>query len=674
MKSTVYALIFLLGFHTHLFAQQETCTLILKTEEVLNKHHITPPPYHVQVYHEIFNLYLESIDPEGIVYSVKDSITLHAKIEKSTSLCDVFTSTRKHLVDCLVAHDSLLKALELNYVSNNALTERFQVSCTGKLSRKADDKSLRIFAKQYYKYLFLQKTYLLQEASIVLEPERVLHAIVQKRRDYFADMISYEQALLNLYLKALCLRHDPHSAFFDANEKQAWLTHLSKDEFSFGFEIEVTENELYKVSEIIPGGAAWNSKQLEVGDVIEQMELENGRKYLVGIDSDKDIYEAFQSKQNSSMTFYVTKADGLKRKVKLAKSKVEVSENVINGYIFKKGNQRLGYIDLPAFYASDDRYAGNGCASDMGREILQLKKDSIDGLIIDLRNNGGGYMEEALAMAGLFIDEGVLALKQEKGDKPRYLKDPNRGVLYDGKLILLVNNFSASASELLAGTLQQYHRAIVVGNRTYGKATMQRMFPVDSLAEMKRMNNYYASITVGKFYMVNKKTHQAHGIQPDIHLPSIYDYLDVQFESEMPYFIKPDSVNKSLEVNLLPVVDLNSIKEKSLARMKAQQWQAKFKTFADSISYFSCPTYGMVLNQKNVFTWEKMKSNYFKQHANATIVDFKPYPVYNTSMYNQLLKSHDMYATSNTFKIDELNKDVRLFETLNILSDYITQP
>ncbi len=670
----IVSLFFLLGFHTHLFAQQETCVVILKTEDVLNRHHITPLQYNSVIYHEILNLYLESVDPEGIVYSVKDSIALHAKIEKSASLCDVFTSTKKYLIDRLKSHDSLLKTLDLNYCNNNGLAERFQVSCSDKLTRKLDEKTLQVFSKQYYKYLFLQKTYLLQDASIVLEPQRVLNAIVQKRTDYFSDMMSNEQTLLNLYLKAVCLRHDPHSAFFDANEKQAWLTHLSKDELSFGFEIEVTENELYKVSEIIPGGSAWTSKQIEVGDIIDQIELDNGKKYLVGIDSDKDFYEAFQSKQNMSMTFYLTKSDGVKRKVKLTKSKVEVSDNIINGYIFKKGDQRLGYIDLPSFYASDNRYTGNGCASDMGREILQLKKDSIDGLIIDLRNNGGGYMEEALAMAGLFIDEGVLALKQEKGDKPRYLKDPNRGILYDGKLILLVNNFSASASELLAGTLQQYHRAIIVGNRTYGKATMQRILPVDSLAEMNRTNNYYASITVGKFYMVNKRTHQAHGIQPDIHLPSIYDYLDVQYESEMAYFVKPDSVNKSLDVMLLPAIKLNSIKEKSLSRMNSQQWQNKFKEFADSISYFSCPSSGMVLNQKNVFAWEKLKNNYFKQHANSTIIDFKPYPVYNTSMYNQLLKSHEMYATSNTFKIEELNKDVRLFETLNILSDYISQP
>ncbi len=653
---------------------QESCEVIRKTELLIQRQHIQPISYRVSVYHEILDLYLGTIDSEGLIFSLSDSVVLHQKVTKAISLCEVFRFTKEYIVRKIKTHDSLVKALDLAYLKNGSLNETFFMPCYTKSVRQLDHKALLAYDKKYYKYIFIEKNYLLKEAAVTLEPQKVLNAIIQKRTSYLNGFILNEKGLLNAYLKGVASRNDPHSVFLDANEKQQWITHLSKEELSFGFEIEVTENELYKVKEMIPGGAAWNSKQIEVGDFIDQIELANGKKYLVGIDSDHDFNEVFLAKENKTLTFYLSKADGTKVKTKLTKGKVEVFDNVINGYIFTKGREKMGYIDLPSFYSAQPPYNGNGCASDIAREILQLKKDSIDGLIIDLRGNGGGYMHEALAVAGLFIDEGVLALKQEKGDKPRYLKDPNRGTAYDGKLIILVNSYSASASELLAGTLQQYNRAIIVGSKTYGKATMQVFLPIDSVAERKNLNNYYMNMTMGKFYMVNKKSHQAIGIEPDISLPSTHDYMKVESERGSLYYLKPDSVVKTLELNIPPKIDLARIKQLSEKRVKSKNWVNKFKVIGDTMNYYYCNPNSMALNQSTIFAWEEARDKYLKGQEQNKLTEFIPYPVTNTSLYNRLLKEHEMYTKPNEFKKSELNKDIRLYETLNILSDYIHQP
>jgi len=673
MRFKLVFLIFLMGGILPVFAQQ-SCEVIRKTELLIQRQHIQPVTYNVTVYHQILDLYLATIDSEGLIFSLADSTVLHQKVTKAISLCEVFRFTKDPIIKKIKTHDSLVRSLDLAYLKNGTLNETFVLPCYNASFKQIDDKALVAYDKKYYKYVFIEKNHLLKEAAVTLEPQKVLNSIIQKRTTYLNNFIVDEKALLNAYLKAVASRNDPHSIFLDANEKQQWVTHLSKEELSFGFEIEITENELYKVKEMVPGGAAWNSKQIEVGDFIEQIELENGKKYLVGIDSDHDFYEAVLAKENKTLTFYLSKPDGTKVKTRLTKGKIEVFDNVINGYIFQKGKEKLGYIDLPSFYSAEPPYGGNGCSSDLAREILQLKKDSIDGLIIDLRGNGGGYMHEALSIAGLFIDEGVLALKQEKGDKPRYLKDPNRGTVYDGKLIVLVNSYSASASELLAGTLQQYNRAIIVGNRTFGKATMQVFLPIDSAAERKGLNDYYVNVTMGKFYMVNKKSHQAYGIQPDISLPSMHDYLKVESELGSLYYLKPDSVVKTVELNIPPKIDLVKIKQLSEDRVKSGHWTGTFKALADSVNYYHCNPKPIALNQSTLFVWEDARDKYMKAQEQSKSVEFTPYPVANSSLYNRFLKDHEMYTKPNEFKKAELKKDVRLYETLNILSDYIRQP
>ena len=343
MKLKLYISSYLFFISSFLFAQTNTCGLISQTDALLQKRHIQPIKYSAQIYHEILNLYIESIDPELLYFSTADSNILHQHISKAKSLCDVFNITKPFIIERLKAHDSLVASLDILYFSNNQLKEQFTIPCEDIYPRQKDRKALLAYSKKYYKYLFIQKNYLLKEASLVVDRQKVLQAIIQKRRANLKELISGESQLSNLYITAICERYDPHSAFFDAAGKDIWDAHLLKDELSFGFEIELTENELYKITEIVPGGAAWNSKQIENGDFIDHIELADGKKYIVGLDTDKEIYEAIKSNNNNTITFFITKADGAKTQVKLTKAKIEVSKQCDQRVYFqeKRSETRL---------------------------------------------------------------------------------------------------------------------------------------------------------------------------------------------------------------------------------------------------------------------------------------------------------------------------------------------
>jgi len=212
-----------------------------------------------------------------------------------------------------------------------------------------------------------------------------------------------------------------------------------------------------------------------------------------------------------------------------------------------KGNTSVGYIYLPAFYEDwDTNNEGlNGCANDVGREIIKLKKENIKGLILDLRYNGGGSVGEATELAGIFIDAGPVAQVKSKEGKVATIKDTDPGTVFDGPLVILVNGYSASASEMVAGTLQDYNRAVIIGSPTYGKATMQVVLPMDTTITPDNFSRVqtenYLKLTISKLYRITGASAQFKGVQPDIVLPDMLDAY-ISKEADEPHALRPESI------------------------------------------------------------------------------------------------------------------------------------
>jgi carboxyl-terminal processing protease len=351
----------------------------------------------------------------------------------------------------------------------------------------------------------------------------------------------------NMYCETIASCYDPHTEFFPPDEKENFESELGKQPFQFGFKIKADKNGGVLIDNLQPGSPAFKCGKLNKGDKFMSMQWEGGQSIDVSDMTTHEFGELVDEVNHKKTLFTVKKADGSNVQVTLEKELVKGDdEDRVKSFILK-GNNNIGYIYLPAFYEDweSSNEGLNGCANDVGREILKLKKENINGLILDVRYNGGGSVSEATELAGIFIDAGPVAQEKSRDTKVSTIKDMDRGTIYDGPLVILVNGYSASASELLAGTLQDYNRAVIIGAPTYGKATMQVVLPMDTTVtpenfSQKETENYL-KVTTSKLYRVTGATAQFKGVQPDIVLPDVLDAY-ITKEADEPYAIKPTTI------------------------------------------------------------------------------------------------------------------------------------
>jgi len=340
-----------------------------------------------------------------------------------------------------------------------------------------------------------------------------------------------QQTIGDEYCKAIALCYDPHTEYFPLTEKENFDSQLGQEQMVFGFTCKEQDDGSLKLENILPGSPAFKSGQINKGDRLLSVQWGDNEPIDVSSGGLKQLYDVLGMSNHDKATLKIKKQDGSERSVVLFKAKNEEDDeqNKVKSFLLK-GSRSIGFISLPSFYQDwDNAGAGiKGCANDVAKEILKLKKENIEGLIIDLRYNGGGSIQEAIELSGIFIDAGPVGQDKGRDAKVYTLKDVNRGTIYDGPLMLMVNGYSASASEMVAGTLQDYHRAVIVGTPTYGKATTQVVLPMDtSIIPGKDFGNIksdsYLKITVSQLYRVDGTSAQAKGVQPDIVLPDMLE-------------------------------------------------------------------------------------------------------------------------------------------------------
>lgn len=335
------------------------------------------------------------------------------------------------------------------------------------------------------------------------------------------------KALELQYCSSLASCYDPHTEFFSSTEKEQFEQALGGRRFIFGFAMKEQGNGVF-IDRIQAGSPAFRAGVFSKGDQLLTVQWA-GKEAIDLTDATLDeVNTLLDASNHDEATFTVKKADGTVRQVRLSKEQAPeegLQLDKVKGWVLR-GAQNIGYISLPAFYTDWDNKTGTeqGCSEDVAKEILELKRENIGGLIIDLRYNGGGSLQEAIDLAGLFIDAGPLAQARDQDGKPYVLRDVNRGTVYDGPLILLVNGYSASASEVIAGSLQDYNRALIVGTPTYGKATAQVVLPLDTNVAYANPGSLqpganFLKLTISRLYRVTGASAQTIGVQPDILLP-----------------------------------------------------------------------------------------------------------------------------------------------------------
>ena len=376
------------------------------------------------------------------------------------------------------------------------------------------------------------------------------------------------------YLNAIARAYDPHTSYMPPTSKEDFDIQMSGSLEGIGATLR-EEDGYIKVVRVIPGSAAAKQGQLEADDII--LKVAEGAEEPVDITDTRirDAVALIRGKKGTEVRLTVKKPDGRQLMIPIIRDVVEIEETFVKGTTISDpdGKGKVGYVKIPSFYRDYSGKTDRNVTDDLRDELDKLNKEHITSLVLDLRNNGGGSLSDAVSVTGLFIPTGpVVQIRDGQGDI-RVMSDDDRSVEYSGPMIVLVNRFSASASEILAGALQDYDRALIVGDEhTHGKGTVQALLDLDRFVNLRGMDKYMPlgaiKVTIQKFYRISGESTQEKGVTPDVILPSRLDGLESgekYLDNALPWdHIAP--VKYSLWVP--PVDHLEQLSQKSHARIE----------------------------------------------------------------------------------------------------------
>jgi carboxyl-terminal processing protease len=477
---------------------------------------------------------------------------------------------------------------------------------------------------------------------------------------------------LELYLNSISNVYDPHTEYFEPIEKQNFDISMSGRLIGIGARLQVDpETEYTKISEVITGGPAWKTKLVEDGDMIQKVAQGDAEPVdIAGMDIN-DVVQMIRGKENTEVRLTIKKkSDGSITVVKMMREEVIFDEGYAKSLIIKDEKKNdIGYIKLPKFYADFDNDKGHFCAADIATEVLKLKKSGVKGIILDLRNNGGGSLNDVVKMSGQFIDVGPMVQVKAKEMKPDMLNDTESGTLWDGPFVIMVNEFSASASEIMAAAMQDYKRAIIVGSPTYGKGTVQRFFDLDKAIsgnnDVKPLGQ--VKVTIQKFFRINGSSTQLKGVVPDIILPSTYSGIKMgerDNEYPMPYDQIAPAKYTLLTKNLKNLV---AITEKSKKRISVNP---TFKLITENASRIKESRDQTAYN----LNFDAYRAYQNKQKDLAKKFDdlYKPIDKLNVKNVKDdvgQIEADKSKKARNEEWLKDVKKDPYIFETLGIIYD-----
>jgi carboxyl-terminal processing protease len=386
-------------------------------------------------------------------------------------------------------------------------------------------------------------------------------------------------------VNAITTTMDPHTEFFPPVDKRYFDEEMSGRFFGIGASLQYDEGNI-KVASVLTGSPAWKSGEIQVGDVIVKVAQGDAEPVDLTGFVVTDAVKLIRGKKGTEVKLTLRKQDGTLKIVTIVRDEIVQDESFARSAIVKEGSSKIGYIFLPEFYADFDRPNGNRSYIDVAKEVQKLKDEQVDGIVIDLRNNGGGSLYDVVQMAGLFIEEGPIVQVKDREERASVLKDKDKNVLYSGPLAVMVNEFSASASEIFAAAIQDYGRGVVIGSTsTYGKGTVQRNIGLDRETGFSMSNSDLGTVklTLQKFYRINGGSTQLRGVYSDIVLPDNLEYLKVR-EKDDPDALPWDEISKATYNNWQPGYDLKTIQNLSNQRLEQDQ---TFKMIHETTEWLS---------------------------------------------------------------------------------------
>jgi carboxyl-terminal processing protease len=517
-------------------------------------------------------------------------------------------------------------------------------------------------AKEKNDSTFKQKTFAQME-------EDARKKVVKSNDDLFKRLkkLDYNDRL-SVYINTVTNMYDPHTEFFPVKEKKNFDEQMSGQFEGIGAKLQEKDGYV-KVSEIIPGSASWRQGQLKAGDLIIKVAQGDGEPMdVVGMPVD-DVIPFIRGKKGTEVRLTVKKQDGTQVVIPIVRDVVLIEETFAQSLLLDT-KKKIGYIKLPVFYSDFGKNGARTCADDIRKELEKLKKENIEGLIFDLRDNGGGSLQDVVKMVGLFINKGPVVQVKQKNMPASLLSDRDPAVVYDGPLVVMVNEGSASASEIFAAAIQDYGRGIIVGsNTTFGKGTVQQFYNLDDYLlpqfdTLKPLGSI--KLTTQKFYRINGGTTQLKGVTPDIIFPDLLKYAKYG-EKELENPLQWDQVPAADYTKYAVSYNADKIKTNSYARVQSNN---VFKLVDDEAKFLKQEQDNSIesLNLNKFRDARKKFKTKMKQYDEVT-AEIKDWQIKPLKADMEELKKDTVLVSKNNDWIKRLKKDIYLNECTKIIDD-----
>jgi carboxyl-terminal processing protease len=473
-----------------------------------------------------------------------------------------------------------------------------------------------------------------------------------------------------VYLNAIMNVYGPHTGYYPPKDKENFDISMSGQLEGIGAQLQEKDGYI-KVVSIVPGSPSYLQGELEEGDII--LKVAQGGKPPVDITDTRidDAVKLIRGKKGTKVFLTVKKINGLIKEIPIVRDIVVLEETYAKSAIIQDGDQKIGYIKLPKFYTDFNRLGGRTASEDVRTELLKLKEEGVDGVMLDLRGNGGGSLKDAIDMTGHFIKTGPVVQVKSRYNKAEVMSDRKNEVVYDGPLVVMLNHFSASASEILAAAIQDYDRGIIMGaSSTFGKGTVQRFFELDrylnsSFNEYKPLGAI--KITTQKFYRINGDATQLKGVEADIQLPNRYNYLDMG-EKEQDFVMEWDEIAPADYETWRPTYNEVEVIKRSFDRIANNDVMQHIDENAKQLKEQSEATRiplnydGFSARQDELDAQEDAFSEWMKEHRIEL-------DVRNLKVDQESIESDSVKTDINEKWLKKLKKDETIDEAVRVIKD-----
>ena len=478
---------------------------------------------------------------------------------------------------------------------------------------------------------------------------------------------------LSMYINSIAESFDPHTFYFAPQDKERFDASMSGKYEGIGARLQKKMDEI-TITELISGGSAWRQNKLQVGDIILKVRQEDEEESVsvVGMRLD-DAVKLIKGPKGTNVILTLKRVDGSIEDLRIPRDEIELEETYAKSSIVKKDNYEFGVINLPKFYIDFKDKDSRNATTDVKKEIQRLKAEGMDGLVLDLRNNGGGSLKTVVDIGGLFIKEGPIVQVRSTGEDREVLSDRDKNIDWDGPLVILVNEFSASASEILAAAMQDYKRAIIIGSKqTYGKGTVQNVIDLNRMVRNNTSGDMGAfKFTTQKYYRINGGSTQLEGVKSDVVVPNRYTYVDMG-EKDQDNPLPWDEIQPANYTLWESSIDYQMMIDRSRARMDTSpemklidenaQWIKKVRSKDLYNLRYDVYDADLKLNEKESKRFESLKD-----YESGLSFESLPYEL-------PIMENDSVFKKNRERWHETLQKDIYMEEALNVLTDLTLNP